>query len=277
METQLVTENQPLQKIRTKTLLDLKIAGKKFACLTSYDHLTAGIFDGAGIEVLLVGDSAADNALGYSSTLPITVSEMIPFARAVASATKHSLVVVDMPFGSYEVSTAQALENGIRILKESGAHAVKVEGGARVAAVIAALTEAGIPVMAHLGFTPQSVNQLGGFKVQGRGDSASKLVEDALAVQNAGAFALVLELVPAALAKEITAALAIPTIGIGAGSGTDGQILVWTDFAGMTTHKPRKFVRSYAKLRDNLTDAAIRYRADVQSEGFPSAEESFSE
>jgi 3-methyl-2-oxobutanoate hydroxymethyltransferase len=277
METQLVTERQPLQKIRTKTLLDLKIAGKKFACLTSYDHLTAGIFDGAGIEVLLVGDSAADNALGYSSTLPITVSEMIPFARAVASAAKHSLVVVDMPFGSYEVSTTQALENGIRILKESGAHAVKIEGGARVAAVIEALTEAGVPVMAHLGFTPQSVNQLGGFKVQGRGDSASKLVEDALAVQDAGAFALVLELVPAPLAKEITAALAIPTIGIGAGSGTDGQILVWTDFAGMTTHKPRKFVRSYAKLRDNLTDAAIRYRADVQSEVFPSAEESFSE
>ncbi|MEY4366689.1 MAG: hypothetical protein RLZ28_104 [Actinomycetota bacterium] len=277
METQLVTERQPLQKIRTKTLLDLKIAGKKFACLTSYDHLTAGIFDGAGIEVLLVGDSAADNALGYSSTLPITVSEMIPFARAVASAAKHSLVVVDMPFGSYEVSTTQALENGIRILKESGAHAVKIEGGARVAAVIEALTEAGVPVMAHLGFTPQSVNQLGGFKVQGRGDSASKLVEDALAVQDAGAFALVLELVPAPLAKEITAALAIPTIGIGAGSGTDGQILVWTDFAGMTTHKPRKFVRSYAKLRDDLTDAAIRYRADVQSEVFPSAEESFSE
>jgi len=269
--------NQTLPKIRTTTLLELKIADKKFACLTSYDHLTAGIFDGSGIEVLLVGDSAADNALGYSSTLPITVSEMIPFARAVASAAKHSLVVVDMPFGSYEVSTEQALENGIRILKESGAHAVKIEGGSRVADTITALTEAGVPVMAHLGFTPQSVNQLGGFKVQGRGDSASKLLDEAKAVQDAGAFALVLELVPAPLANEITAALAIPTIGIGAGNGTDGQILVWTDFAGMTSHKPRKFVRSYANLREELADAARRYRADVQAEGFPSEAESFSE
>jgi 3-methyl-2-oxobutanoate hydroxymethyltransferase len=269
--------DQPLKKIRTSTLSDLKAAGGKFACLTSYDHLTAGIFDEAGIEVLLVGDSAADNALGYTSTLPITVSEMIPFARAVASAAKHSLVVVDMPFGSYEVSHEQALENGIRILKESGAHAVKLEGGARVAGAIEALTAAGVPVMAHLGFTPQSVNQLGGFKVQGRGDKAKQLIEDAVAVQNAGAFALVLELVPSPLATEVTNALRIPTIGIGAGDGTDGQILVWTDFAGLTSQKPRKFVRSYANLRSNLLDAAGRYRQDIQSGNFPSAEESFSD
>lgn len=268
---------KPLKKIRTSTLSDLKAAGEKFACLTSYDHLTAGIFDEAGIEVLLVGDSAADNALGYTSTLPITVSEMIPFARAVASAAKHSLVVVDMPFGSYEVSTEQALENGIRILKESGAHAVKLEGGARVIGAIEALTAAGVPVMAHLGFTPQSVNQLGGFKVQGRGDKAKQLIEDAVAVQDAGAFALVLELVPSPLATEVTDALRIPTIGIGAGNGTDGQILVWTDFAGLTSQKPRKFVRSYATLRGDLSDAASRYRQDIQSGNFPSAEESFSD
>jgi len=265
------------KKVRTASLRDFKTAGQKFSCLTSYDHLTAGIFDEAGIEVLLVGDSAADNALGYSSTLPITVDEMIPFARAVSSAAKRALVVVDMPFGSYEISPVDALANGIRILKESGAHAVKIEGGARVAPQIEALTAAGVPVMAHLGFTPQSVNQLGGFKVQGRGEAADALLADALAVEAAGAFALVLELVPAPLAAEITAKLSIPTIGIGAGSGTDGQILVWTDFAGLTGHKPRKFVRRFANLRETLLAAARGYRNDVASGGFPSADESFSE
>jgi 3-methyl-2-oxobutanoate hydroxymethyltransferase len=272
-----VNDGVALRKIRTSTLRDFKIAGQKFACLTSYDHLTAGIFDEAGIEVLLVGDSAADNALGYSSTLPITVEEMIPFARAVAGAAKHALVVVDMPFGSYEISVESALENGIRILKSSGSQAVKVEGGARIAPQIEALTAAGVPVMAHLGFTPQSVNQLGGFKVQGRGEGAANLIADALAVQAAGAFALVLELVPAPLAAEITALLSIPTIGIGAGAGTDAQILVWTDFAGLSRQKPRKFVRRYSNLRESLLTAAVEYRQDVQSAGFPSPEESFNE
>ena len=272
----MTTELLP-KKVRTSTLRDFKVAGQKFSCLTSYDHLTAGIFDEAGIEVLLVGDSAADNALGYTSTLPITIEEMIPFARAVSSAAKRALVVVDMPFGSYEVSVETALANGIRILKESSAHAIKLEGGARVAAQIEALTAAGVPVMAHLGFTPQSVNQLGGFKVQGRGEAAEALMADALAVQQAGAFALVLELVPAPLAAEITSALEIPTIGIGAGNGTDGQILVWTDFAGLTSQKPRKFVRRFANLREQLFGAAQSYRAQVQSSDFPSAEESFSE
>jgi len=272
-----VTGELAPKKVRTASLREFKSAGQKFACLTSYDHLTAGIFDEAGIEVLLVGDSAADNALGYSSTLPITVDEMIPLARAVAIAAKRALVVVDMPFGSYEVSTQSALENGIHILKQSGAHAVKLEGGARVAAQIEALTGAGVPVMAHLGFTPQSVNQLGGFKVQGRGAAAEALIADARAVQAAGAFALVLELVPAPLAAEITATLQIPTIGIGAGNETDGQILVWTDFAGLTAQKPRKFVRRFANIRQDLLAAAQTYRAEVQSSGFPSAEESFSE
>lgn len=263
------------KKIRTSTLQEFKDAKQKFACLTSYDHLTAGIFDQAGIEVLLVGDSAADNSLGYSSTLPITVEEMIPFGRAVASAASRALVVVDLPFGSYETSTADALANSIRVMKQTGASAVKLEGGERSVDQIRALTEAGIPVMAHIGFTPQSVHNLGGFKVQGRGESAEQLMKDALAVQAAGAFSVVLEMVPAELATEVTQQLSIPTIGIGAGSGTDGQILVWTDFAGLSPIKPRKFVKQYAQLRVDLDSAAKAYLKDVQTGAFPATEHEF--
>lgn len=261
--------------VRTATLLDFKKQGKKFACLTSYDQLTAGIFDEAGIDVLLVGDSAADNALGHSTTLPVTVDEMIPFGRAVSGAAKRALVVIDLPFGSYELGPDQALATGIRMLKESGAAAVKLEGGERSVAQIAALTQAGIPVMGHVGFTPQSVNNLGGFKVQGRGDSGAQLRTDALAVQAAGAFAVVFEMVPAELAAAISAELTIPTIGIGAGAGTDGQILVWTDFAGLSGHKPRKFVKQYADLRSTLLAAANQYRADVENRTFPTPENEF--
>jgi len=247
---------------------------QKFSCLTSYDFLTAGIFDEAGIEVILVGDSAADNALGYKTTLPITVSEMIPFGRAVAGAVKRSLVVVDMPFGSYEESSEVALNNAIRIMKETNAGAVKLEGGVRSFEQIKALTTAGIPVMAHIGFTPQSINTLGGAKVQGRGDGADALIEDAKAVEAAGAFAVVIELVPAELASEVTQMLQIPTIGIGAGAGTDGQILVWTDFAGLFPGKPRKFVKQYANLRDALLEAAKSYRAEVSEGTFPTEDHS---
>jgi len=261
--------------IRTTTLAAFKQEGRKFSCLTSYDHLTAGIFDEAGIDVILVGDSAADNALGYTTTLPITVDEMIPFGRAVSSAVSRALVVIDMPFGSYETSDELALANAIRFMKESGAAAVKLEGGVRSASRIKALTDAGIPVMAHLGFTPQSVNSLGGFKVQGRGEGAGQLIDDALAVEAAGAFAVVLELVPAALAADVTGRLAIPTIGIGAGQATDGQILVWTDFAGLSGHKPRKFVKQYAQLRATLLDAANAYREDVANGSFPTTENEF--
>ncbi|MEN9715401.1 MAG: hypothetical protein RJA35_868 [Actinomycetota bacterium] len=257
--------------IRTSTLAAFKAEGRKFACLTSYDHLTAGIFDEAGIEVLLVGDSAADNSLGYKSTLPVTVDEMITFARAVSSATKRALVVVDMPFGSYEPGAETALATGIRFMKESGAAAVKLEGGERSAAQIRALTEAGIPVMGHIGFTPQSVNNLGGFKVQGRGDGAEQLRKDALAVQAAGAFAVVLEMVPAEIAAQISTELSIPTIGIGAGHDCDGQILVWTDFAGLSARKPAKFVKQFANIRQTLFDAAVTYRAEVADGAFPSA------
>ena len=261
--------------VRTTTLADFKREGRRFSCLTSYDQLTAGIFDEAGVDVILVGDSAADNALGYSSTLPITVDEMIPFGRAVSSAVNRALVVIDMPFGSYETSDDDALKNAIRFMKESGVSAVKLEGGQRSASKIKTITEAGIPVMAHLGFTPQSVNNLGGFKVQGRGDAAGQLMADALAVEAAGAFAVVLELVPAAIATEISAKLTIPTIGIGAGRGTDAQILVWTDFAGLSAHKPRKFVKQYAQIRQTLLDAAIDYTSEVRSGAFPAAANEF--
>jgi 3-methyl-2-oxobutanoate hydroxymethyltransferase len=270
-----VTEALTPKKVRTTHLASMKHEGKKFSCLTSYDSITAAIFDEAGIEVILVGDSAADNALGYSTTLPITVDEIIPFGRAVAGSVSRALVVVDMPFGSYEVSPEQALENAIKIMKQTGADAVKLEGGVRSANQIVALTEAGIPVMGHIGFTPQSVNTLGGFKVQGRGDGAEALLADAKAVAQAGAFAVVLELVPAALAEEITRDFGIPTIGIGAGPDNDGQILVWTDFAGLSGHKPKKFVKQFAQLRNDLLEAAKQYRLEVASGVFPEAERSF--
>ena len=269
-----MTELKP-KKVRTSSLADFKVAGQKFACLTSYDALTASIFDEAGIEVILVGDSAADNALGYTTTLPITLDEMIPFGRAVAGAANRSLVVVDLPFGSYEESPAKALQSAIRVMKETGAAAVKLEGGVRSAATIEFLVHAGIPVMAHIGFTPQSVHNLGGFKIQGKGESSEQLLTDAIAVQEAGAFSVVLELVPAELAERVTKQLSIPTIGIGAGSGTDGQILVWTDFAGLSNQPRRKFVRRYAEIRATLLEAARSYREDVANSSFPSEDEQF--
>ena len=263
------------KKVRTSTLLEFKQQGRKIACLTSYDALTAGIFDRAGIDVILVGDSAADNVLGYSTTLPITVDEMIPFGRAVAGASERALIVVDLPFGSYETGSEDALANSIRIMKSTNASAVKLEGGVRSQDQIRSLVDAGIPVMGHIGFTPQSVNALGGFKIQGRGEGAEQLIEDALAVEAAGAFAVVLELVPAKLAAEVSKRLSIPTIGIGAGAGCDGQILVWTDFAGLHGGKPRKFVKQYAQLAQALKQGAASYVAEVQSGQFPTPEHEF--
>lgn len=269
-----MTELTP-KKVRTSTLLEFKQQGRKIACLTSYDAITAGIFDRAGMDVILVGDSAADNVLGYNTTVPVTVDEMIPFGRAVAGAVDRAIVVVDMPFGSYETGPADALGNAIRIMKTTNAAAVKLEGGVRSAEQIKTIVDAGIPVMGHIGFTPQSVNALGGFKIQGRGEGANQLLEDALAVQAAGAFAVVLELVPAEIAGEVSKQLNIPTIGIGAGAGTDGQILVWTDFAGLHGGKPRKFVKQYAELAMILEGAAANYVSDVQSGVFPAPENEF--
>ena len=261
--------------VRTAHLKEFKQDGRKFSCLTSYDHMTAGIFDEAGIDVILVGDSAADNSLGYSSTLPVTIDEMISFGRAVSSAVSRALVVIDMPFGSYETGPADALVNAIRLMKTSGVAAVKLEGGERSAAQISAIVEAGIPVMGHIGFTPQSVNALGGFKVQGRGDGAEQLLADAKAVEAAGAFAVVLEMVPAELAAQVSKEISIPTIGIGAGPDTDGQILVWTDFAGLSAQKPRKFLKRYANLREILLASAREYAGEVSNGEFPTKDHSF--
>ena len=260
-------------KIRTSTLAALKQKGQRFACLTSYDALTAEIFDQAGIEVILVGDSASNTVLANYGTVPITLDEMLIFGRAVTRSAKSALVVLDMPFGSYEISTTQALENGIRAMKESGVAALKIEG-ARTEQ-IRALVDAGIPVMGHVGFTPQSVHALGGFKVQGRGEAADKILQDCLAIQEAGAFAVVLEMVPAELAARITKDLTIPTIGIGAGNQTDAQILVWTDFAGLGEKSP-SFAKQYLNLRASLMDAAQSYRAEIQSGEFPAADKNFS-
>lgn len=260
-------------KIRTGTLAQLKQKGEKFACLTSYDALTAQIFDQAGIEVLLVGDSAGNVVLGYPTTIPVTIDQMVHFGKAVTEATQSALVVVDMPFGSYELSSEQALASSIKLMKETGADAVKLEG-ARPEAV-KRIVDAGIPVMGHLGFTPQSVNQLSGFKVQGRGDSSGQLLQDAKDLQAAGAFAIVLEMIPAQLAQRVSDELQIPTIGIGAGLGCDGQILVWTDFAGLSDRSP-KFAKKYLNLRDSLLEAATSYHEEVRTGAFPTEEQSFS-
>jgi 3-methyl-2-oxobutanoate hydroxymethyltransferase len=253
----------------------MKDRGERIAMLTSYDQLTAEIFDQAGIPVLLVGDSAANNVLGYETTLPVTVDELIPLVRAVSRAARRALVVADLPFGSYQTSPEQALTTSVRFMKEAGAHAVKLEGGAAVVEQVRTLVGAGIPVMAHLGFTPQSEHSLGGYRVQGRGDHAERLVQDALAVEAAGAFAVVLEMVPADVAKRVTAELAVPTIGIGAGVDCDGQVLVWQDMAGMRSGPMPRFVKQYADLRSVLTDAATAFQDEVSTGVFPAEQHSF--
>jgi len=263
------------KRVRTRDLILAKQRGERWAMLTSYDQYTAGLFDAAGVPVLLIGDSAANNVFGYETTLPVTVDELLPLVRAVARATRRALIVGDMPFGSYEEGPTQALRTGVRFLKEGGAHAVKLEGGRRVAPQIAAMTAAGIPVMAHVGFTPQSEHVLGGYRVQGRGDAAEDVVADAHAVAEAGAFAVVLEMVPGEVAKRVTHDLAIPTIGIGAGPDCDAQVLVWQDMAGLRTGKAPRFVKRYADLAGVLTDAVRRFAEDVRDGEFPAGEHTF--
>ncbi|MCM3895482.1 3-methyl-2-oxobutanoate hydroxymethyltransferase [Gordonia sputi] len=260
---------------RIHHLAQMKERGEKWSMLTAYDYSTARIFDDAEIPVLLVGDSAANVVLGYDTTIPVSIDELIPLARAVVRGAPHALVVADLPFGSYESGPQQALETAVRFFKETGAHAVKLEGGERVADQIATLTAAGIPVMAHIGFTPQSVNGLGGFRVQGRGDAADQLIADAIAVQEAGAFAVVMEMVPAELAAQITRKLTIPTVGIGAGNETDAQVLVWQDMAGFTHGKTAKFVKRYADVGGQLRTAAATYADEVRRGVFPAPEHSY--
>ena len=265
----------PAKRVRIHHLRAMKDSGERFAMLTSYDQMTAEIFDEAGIPVLLVGDSAANNVLGYETTLSVTVDELIPLVRAVSRSTHRALVVADLPFGSYQSSPEQALATSMRFMKEGGAHAVKLEGGSPVVPLVRAIVQAGIPVMAHVVFTPQSEHGLGGYRVQGRGDAGDALVVAALALQEAGAFAVVLEMVHADVAKRVTAELDIPTIGIGAGVDCDGQVLVWQDMAGLRGGRMAKFVKQYADLRTSLSDAAKAYGEDVRSGQFPGPEHSF--
>jgi 3-methyl-2-oxobutanoate hydroxymethyltransferase len=266
-----------VRRVRVHHLREAKERGERITMLTAYDAPTAQIFDEAGTDVLLIGDSLGDNFYGYPSTIPVTVDEMLHHTRAVSGATKRALVVADLPFGSYESSPQQAFTTAVRFLKEAGAHAVKFEGGRRVADHVRLLTSSGIAVMGHLGFTPQSENVLGGKRVQGRGtDAAERLSEDALALQEAGAFAVVLEMVPAPLAARITEILAIPTIGIGAGPHCDGQVLVWPDMAGLSDWTPR-FAKRYGRLREELATAARAYLEDVRNGTFPDDEHSFLE
>lgn len=266
---------KPRTKVRTLTLQKWKSEGHKWAMLTCYDYSSARVFDEANIPVLLVGDSAANVVYGYDTTVPITIDELIPLARAVVKGAPHALVVADLPFGSYESSPQQALATATRFMKETGAQAIKLEGGERMADQIATLSAAGIPVVAHIGFTPQSVNGLGGFRVQGRGDAAEQTIHDAIAVQEAGAIAVVLEMVPAELATQITGKLTIPTVGIGAGPNCDAQVLVWQDMAGLTSGKTAKFVKRFGDVGGELSRAATQYAHDVATGVFPDEEHSY--
>jgi 3-methyl-2-oxobutanoate hydroxymethyltransferase len=263
------------KRVRARDLVLAKDRGERWPMLTSYDQYTAALFDQAGIPVLLVGDSASNNVFGHETTLPVTVDELIPLVRAVVRATHRALVVADMPFGSYEEGPAQALRTAVRFMKESGAHAVKLEGGRSVAAQVRALTDAGIPVMAHVGFTPQREHVLGGYRVQGRGDAAEDVLADAIAVAGAGAIAVVLEMVPSEVAKRITAEISVPTIGIGAGPETDAQVLVWQDMAGLRTGRMPRFVKQYADLAGVLTEATKAFAEEVRSGAFPTNDHSF--
>jgi 3-methyl-2-oxobutanoate hydroxymethyltransferase len=236
---------------------------------------TAELFDEAGIPVLLVGDSAANNVFGYDTSLPVTVDELLPLVRGVTRSVKRALVVADLPFGSYQLSPEQALATSVRFMKEGRAHAVKLEGGRRFAAHVEALTSAGVPVMGHIGFTPQSEHNLGGYRVQGRGEAADVLLADALALQEAGAFAVVMEMVPAEAAKRVTHELKIPTVGIGAGPDCDAQVLVWQDMAGLRRGKAPRFVKRYADLAGVLQGAATAFAEDVRRGEFTAPEHAF--
>ena len=269
------TSPPPMRRIRITDFYSAKRQHERWAMLTSYDQYTAGLFDEAGVWALLVGDSAANNVYAYETTLPVTVEELLPLVRAVVKSTKRAFIIGDLPFGSYEDGPSQALETSIRFMKEGGCHAVKFEGGVRVAEQIRKVTGAGIPVMAHIGFTPQSEHQLGGYRVQGRGDDARRLLTDADAVADAGAFAVVLEMVPGDLARQVTAELDIPTVGIGAGPDCDAQVLVWQDMAGLRRGRIQRFVKQYADLATILGDAAAAYVDDVRNGTFPSEQYTF--
>jgi 3-methyl-2-oxobutanoate hydroxymethyltransferase len=262
------------RRVTVRDLAEAKHEGRRWPMVTAYDFLTAGVFDEAGIPVLLVGDSAAMVVYGHDSTIPVTVDELVPLVRGVVKGAPHALVVADLPFGSYQAGIGQALESAARFMKEGGAHAVKLEGGMRVLPQIEALVAAGVPVMGHLGLTPQSVNAFGGYRVQGRGEAGEMLMRDAKALEAAGAFAVVLEVVPVDLAERVTASLSIPTIGIGAGPHVDAQVLVWQDLAGLTP-TTAKFVKRYADMRTVLGDAVGQFAAEVENGQYPQVEHTY--
>jgi len=269
------TQGKPIRRIRTHHLREMKERGDRWAMLTAYEQYAAQTFDEAGIPVLLVGDSASNNVYGNETSLPVTVDELLPLVRAVTRSVRRALVVADLPFGSYQASPEQAFHTSVRFMKESGAHAVKLEGGTAMVPQVELLTTSGIPVMAHIGFTPQSEHNLGGYRVQGRGDTGQRLVADALALESAGAFALVMEMVPGEVAGEITKTLAIPTVGIGAGADCDAQVLVWQDMAGLRTGRMPRFVKQYADVHGVLLEAAKSYAAEVAEGSFPGPEHTF--
>ena len=266
---------KPIKRVRTQHLREMKARGEKFTMLTAYEQYAAQTFDEAGIDVLLVGDSASNNVYGNETSLPVTVDELLPLTRAVSRSVHRALVVGDLPFGSYQASPQQAYETAVRFMKEGGAHCVKLEGGREMTPQIELLTRGGVPVMAHIGFTPQSEHALGGYRVQGRGETAQRILDDAKYVEAAGAFAVVMEMVPGDVAAKVTRELSIPTIGIGAGPDCDGQVLVWQDAFGLRTGRMAKFVKQYADMHGVLLDAARAYADEVRSGAFPGPEHTF--
>ncbi|GIH94533.1 3-methyl-2-oxobutanoate hydroxymethyltransferase [Planobispora siamensis] len=262
------------RRVTVRDIAAAKERGERWPMVTAYDAMTARIFDEAGIPVLLVGDSAAMVVYGYDSTLPVSVDDLMPLTAAVVRGSSRAMVVADLPFGSYQASPQQALETAVRFMKEAGAHAVKLEGGRRVLPQVEALVSAGIPVMAHLGLTPQSVNVFGGYRVQGRGQSGDELMADAKDLEAAGAFSVVLECVPAELAERVTTSLSIPTIGIGAGPSTDAQVLVWQDLMGLT-ERPAKFVKKYFNLAQEMDQAVRAFADEVTAGAFPTPEHTY--
>ncbi len=273
--TQPLYGGKSTRRITTADLMLAKERGEKWPMITSYDAITAGIFDSAGYPVLLVGDSAAMVVYGFDSTIPVTVDDLLPLTAAVERGSSRAMVVADLPFGSYQESPQQALATSMRFLKEGNAHAVKIEGGAHMVPTVELLTKSGIPVMGHIGLTPQSVHQMGGYRVQGRGETATQIIADAKALEAAGVFSIVLEVMPAKLAAQITKALRIPTIGIGAGSQTDAQVIVWQDLLGLTPGKPAKFVKQYADLHTVITAASSAWAKDVVSGAYPDQDHSY--
>ena len=268
--------HKEVKKVTTHTLVNMKAKGEKISMLTAYDYSFGGMIDAAGIDIILVGDSASNVMAGHETTLPITLEQMIYHAQSVVRAVKRCLVVVDLPFGSYQGNSKEALNSSIRIMKETGGHAVKLEGGAEVTDSVKRIVETGIPVMGHLGLTPQSIYKFGTYTVRAKEEiEAEKLKADALLLQGAGCFAIVLEKIPAALAAEVTASLQIPTIGIGAGAGCDGQVLVMHDMLGINNEFKPRFLRKYLNLNEQITTAVQNYITDVKSGNFPNQSEEY--